>query len=229
MTRWSLQGRQRASTATWWCVTAGIRPNVGLGVVSGLTVERAIVVDDQMRSRGRPRRLRRRRVRPAPRRGLRPGRAAVGAGRRCWPTTSPARTRRPPTTARGSPPSSRWRASTWRRWGSRSPRSADDEFVQLLRAQARHLQDGRHPRRQADRRDAARRHQEGRVPDAELRPRAAAARGARRAAVRPRRRRREESGAAEMADDGAGLQLQRRVQGRSRRVRARRRAQRHGL
>ncbi|HWR48265.1 MAG TPA: nitrite reductase large subunit NirB [Pseudonocardiaceae bacterium] len=31
-------------------VTAGIRSNVGLGVVSGLTVERAIVVDDQMRS-----------------------------------------------------------------------------------------------------------------------------------------------------------------------------------
>ena len=31
-------------------VTAGIRPNVGLGVVSGLTVERAIVVDDQMRT-----------------------------------------------------------------------------------------------------------------------------------------------------------------------------------
>jgi nitrite reductase (NADH) large subunit len=31
-------------------VTAGIRPNVGLAVVSGLTVERAIVVDDQMRS-----------------------------------------------------------------------------------------------------------------------------------------------------------------------------------
>jgi nitrite reductase (NADH) large subunit len=31
-------------------VTAGTRPNVGLGVVSGLTVERAIVVDDQLRS-----------------------------------------------------------------------------------------------------------------------------------------------------------------------------------
>jgi nitrite reductase (NADH) large subunit len=31
-------------------VTAGIRPSVGLGVVSGLTVERAIVTDDQMRS-----------------------------------------------------------------------------------------------------------------------------------------------------------------------------------
>ncbi|MGH3567763.1 MAG: nitrite reductase large subunit NirB [Pseudonocardia sp.] len=31
-------------------ITAGIRPNVGLGVVSGLTVERAIVVDDQLRS-----------------------------------------------------------------------------------------------------------------------------------------------------------------------------------
>jgi nitrite reductase (NADH) large subunit len=31
-------------------VTAGIRANIGLGVVSGLTVERAIMVDDQMRS-----------------------------------------------------------------------------------------------------------------------------------------------------------------------------------
>ncbi|MCP2242683.1 nitrite reductase large subunit NirB [Lentzea aerocolonigenes] len=31
-------------------VTAGIRPNVGLGIVSGLTVERGIVVDDQLRS-----------------------------------------------------------------------------------------------------------------------------------------------------------------------------------
>jgi nitrite reductase (NADH) large subunit len=31
-------------------VAAGIRPNVGLGVVSGLTVERGIVVDDRMRS-----------------------------------------------------------------------------------------------------------------------------------------------------------------------------------
>jgi nitrite reductase (NADH) large subunit len=31
-------------------VTAGIRPNVGLGAASGLTIERAIVVDDQMRS-----------------------------------------------------------------------------------------------------------------------------------------------------------------------------------
>lgn len=31
-------------------VTAGIRPNVGLGIVSGLTVERGIVVDDQLHS-----------------------------------------------------------------------------------------------------------------------------------------------------------------------------------
>jgi nitrite reductase (NADH) large subunit len=31
-------------------VAAGIRPNVGLGIVSGLTVERGIVVDDRMRS-----------------------------------------------------------------------------------------------------------------------------------------------------------------------------------
>jgi nitrite reductase (NADH) large subunit len=31
-------------------VAAGIRPNVGLGIVSGLTVERGIVVDDHMRS-----------------------------------------------------------------------------------------------------------------------------------------------------------------------------------
>ena len=62
-------------------VAAGIRPNVDLAVTSGFTVERAIVVDDQMRTDGRPRRLRGRRVRAAPRRGLRPGRAAVGAGR----------------------------------------------------------------------------------------------------------------------------------------------------
>ncbi|MGH3702244.1 MAG: nitrite reductase large subunit NirB [Pseudonocardiaceae bacterium] len=35
-------------------VTAGIRPNVGLGVICGLTVERAIVTDDQMRTADDP-------------------------------------------------------------------------------------------------------------------------------------------------------------------------------
>ena len=35
-------------------VTAGIRPNVGLGVISGLTVERAIVTDDQLRTADDP-------------------------------------------------------------------------------------------------------------------------------------------------------------------------------
>ena len=37
----------------------------------------------------------------------------------CWPTTSPAPTRTPPTWARGPPPSSRWPASTSPRWGCR--------------------------------------------------------------------------------------------------------------
>ena len=55
----------------------------GGGRRAGFLVERGIVVDDQMRAlddQGTRRRVRRRRVRPAPRPGLRAGRAAVGAG-----------------------------------------------------------------------------------------------------------------------------------------------------
>ena len=61
-------------------VAAGIRPNAEIGVRAGLTVERAIVVDNHMRSVDDFERLCRRRVRAAPRPGLRPGGAAVGAG-----------------------------------------------------------------------------------------------------------------------------------------------------
>lgn len=50
----SVSGVEFADGETIGCdmvvVTAGIRPNVGLGIVSGLTVQRAIVVDDQLRS-----------------------------------------------------------------------------------------------------------------------------------------------------------------------------------
>jgi nitrite reductase (NADH) large subunit len=45
-----LLGQSEVIEADMVVVTAGIRPNVGLGMVSGLTVERGIVVDDQMRS-----------------------------------------------------------------------------------------------------------------------------------------------------------------------------------
>ena len=80
------RGRVRATAPSIDCdmvvVTAGIRPNVG--------PRRRVRADrragDRHRrpdARGRrPRHLRGRRVRPAPRRGVRAGRAAVGAGRR---------------------------------------------------------------------------------------------------------------------------------------------------
>jgi nitrite reductase (NADH) large subunit len=47
---WVIFGDGATIDADMVVVTAGIRPNIGLGVVSGLTVERAITVDDQMRS-----------------------------------------------------------------------------------------------------------------------------------------------------------------------------------
>ena len=139
-------------------VAAGIRPNVDLAVTSGFTVERAIVVDDQMRTRGRPRRLRGRRVRAAPRRGVRPGRAALGAGGRAGRPGHRRRPRAPPTTARGPRPSSRSPASTSPRWACRarnatptstscSPSPSSGVYKSLV------IRD-----EQAHRRDAARRH-----------------------------------------------------------------------
>ena len=215
------------STATWSCVTAGIRPNVGLGVVSGLTVERAIVIDDQMRSvddpdiyavgecaqhRGEVYGL----VAPLWEQAVVLADHVTGAN--------------PKAAYHGSRIATKLKVVgvDVASMGVKGPEKPDDEFVRFAEPKRGIYKSRRDPRRQADRRDAARRHQEGRVPDPELRPRAAAARGARRDALRARR---AERGAGRGRDGrlGAGLQLQRRVQGRSRRLRARRRAQRHGL
>ena len=100
----------------------------------GCTVERGDRRRRPDAHRGRPRRLRRRRVRPAPRRGLRPGRAAVGAGRGARRPRHRRRTRRPPTTGRGSRRSSRSPASTWPSMGVKGPERDDDEYIVLLRA-----------------------------------------------------------------------------------------------
>ena len=208
-------------------VTAGIRPNVGLGVVSGLTVERAIVTDDQMRSVDDPDIYAVGEC--AQHRG-----EVYGLVAPLWEQAVVLADHLTGVEPEGRLPRLADRDEAQGRGrrrggdGGQGPRAAGRRVRPVRRAQARRLQVGGHPRRQAGRRDAARRHQEGRVPDPELRPRAAAARGARRAAVRARR---ADRGAGRGRDGrlGAGLQLQRRVQGRPRRVRARRRAQRHGL
>jgi nitrite reductase (NADH) large subunit len=85
-------------------VAAGVRPNSELGLVSGFTVERAIVVDDQMRvlddpdvyAVGECAQHRARCTAWWRRCGSRPSR---------WRTMSPPRTRPPPTTAPGRRPS----------------------------------------------------------------------------------------------------------------------------
>ncbi len=61
-------------------IATGIRPNVGLAQRAGLTVERAIVTDDRMRSVDDDDVYVVGGMRPAPRSGLWPGGAAVGAG-----------------------------------------------------------------------------------------------------------------------------------------------------
>ena len=61
-------------------ISAGISPNWEIAAGCGLTIERAIVVDDQMRTPRRSAYLRRRRVRAASRAGLWAGRAALGTG-----------------------------------------------------------------------------------------------------------------------------------------------------
>ena len=60
-------------------VAAGIRPNAEIGLRAGLTVERAIVTDDHMRSVNDADYLCCRRMRSAPRPSLRPRRSALGA------------------------------------------------------------------------------------------------------------------------------------------------------
>ena len=102
-------------------VAAGIRPNTDVAADQRLH-RRAGHRGRRPDAHGRRRRrLRRRGVRPAPRRGLRPGRPAVGAGGGAGRPDHRRRPGRAPTSARGPPPSSRWPASTWPRWGSPSP------------------------------------------------------------------------------------------------------------
>ena len=101
-------------------VAAGIRPNIDLAVTSGFTVERAIVVDDQMRTDGRSRRLS-----PSANACSTAARSTAwsrrcGSRPWCWPTRSPAPTPAPPTTVRGPRRSSRSPASTSRRWACRA-------------------------------------------------------------------------------------------------------------
>ena len=94
-------------------VSAGIRPNAEIGTLAGLTVERAIVVDDHMRC------LDETNIYAVGECAQHRGRvyglvAPLWEGRRRFlPTTSRRSTSRPPTTARN------WRPSS-RSWGSRS-------------------------------------------------------------------------------------------------------------
>ena len=144
-------------------LTAGIRPNVGLGVVSGLTVERAIVTDDQMRSvddpdiyavgecaqhRGEVYGL----VAPLWEQAVVLADHVTGVN--------------PKAAYHGSRIATKLKVAgvDVAVDGGQGARAAGRRVRPLRRAQARRLQVGRHPRRQADRRDAARRHQEGRVP-----------------------------------------------------------------
>ena len=162
----------------------------------------AIVVDDQMRSVDDDRTSTRRRVRAAPRRGLRPGRAAVGAGRGARRPRHRRRPAAPPTTGPGPRPSSRSPASTSPRWASQAPERADDEFVVVLRAPARRLQvasssataSSSAPRCSATCRKVA-------VPDAGVRPRACRCPRSGWSCCSTSARPTPRSGVAELADD----------------------------
>ena len=198
-------------------VAAGIKPNAEIGARCGLTVGRAIVVDDHMRSVADPARLCRRRMRPAPRSGLRLGRSAVGAGQGV-----------------GRPYHRQEREGRLLRLQARHEAQGDGRGARLdgghgaggrarrghpvLGAEARAVQEAHRPQGTSRRRHHARRHQQGRLPHAGLRQGGAAAGGPPRAALRHRRAAPE----GELGGDArrrAGLQLQRRLEGRDRRVR----------
>ena len=145
---------------------------------------------------------------------VRAGRAAVGAGRGAG-RPDHRRDPTPPTTGRGPRPSSRWPASTSPRWGCTEPERDDDEHMRVLRAEPRRLQvasssattSSSAPRCSATVSKVAFLMQafDRGLPLPEERVRAA---------VRPRRARRREVGVAETRRRRAGLQLQRRQQGR---------------
>ena len=219
-------------------ISAGIRPNVGLA--------RACRPDRGAgHRRRRPLALERRPTTSTPSASARSTAARstassprCGSRRRCSPTTHRHRHRRRLPRLAASRPSSRSPGVDLASMGLQSAGTDDDEFVQFAEPQARRLQEARRPRRQAGRRDPARRPQQGRVPHAGLRPRAAAARGTHLADLRPRHPG-AEVGAAETGRRRAGLQLQRRLKGaivaastaasKSRRAGDGQDARRHGL
>ena len=141
-----------------------------------------------------------RRMRAAPRPGLRAGRAAVGAGRRAG---RPPHRHRHRAAYHGSRIATKLKVAgvDVASMGLQGTRTRGRRVRPVLRTQARRLQDARHPRRQAGRRHAARRHQQGRVPHAGLRPWAAAARGTRLELLFDIGTPAEAVGAAELADD----------------------------
>ena len=151
--------RPDASTCDMVVVAAGIRAERRAGGDQrARPVERGIVVDDQMRALDDAGRLRGRRVRPAPRPGLRAGRAAVGAGQGARRPRSPAANPR-----RGVPrlpdrdEAQGGRASTSPSMGITAPERDDDEFVVFAEPRRGRLQERHHPRRPARRRHPARR------------------------------------------------------------------------
>ncbi len=174
-------------------VAAGIRPNTDVAADQRLhrrAGHRGRRPDADRRGR---RRVRGGGVRPAPRRGLRPGRPAVGAGGRAGRPDHRRRSRRALPRARGPRPSSRWPGSRWPRWASPSRSGTPTSTSSSPNPKQGHLQVDRDPRRQDHRRHPARRQPQGRLPAAGLRPRPAAAGGAGRADVRPRRSQRRRS------------------------------------
>ena len=182
-----LRRRPATSPCDMVVVAAGIRPNG------------EVAADQRAHRRARHRRRRPDARRSTSRTSTRSASACSTAARctawsprcgsrpRCWPTTSPAPTRTPRTTARGPRRSSRSPGVDVASMGLTEPERDDDETWSFSEPRTRRLQERGHPRRPADRRHPGRRRREGRVPDAGLRPRAAAAGGAGRAAVRPRR------------------------------------------
>ena len=149
-------------------------------------------------------------MRPAPRRGLRTGGAAVGAGR----GARQPRHRRG--LHRGLPrlPDRHQTQGCRRRsrvHGPAGPGTGDGRTHRVLRAQPRRVQVHRHPGQQDGGRHPARRQPQGGLPDPGLRQGAAPAGGADLADVRSGRPRRG-TGRGRARRRRAGLQLQRRQQ-----------------
>jgi hypothetical protein len=124
-------------------VSAGIRPITDIAVASGLTVDKAIVCDDQMRTSDRDVFA----VGEASSTGedLRRSRPDLGAGQRAGRRDhgQESRVRLPGVEARHQLKVMGW---SWRRWADEA-RVAHRRGHRLSRAEARRLQEAHHPRR----------------------------------------------------------------------------------